>query len=318
MKIIIHEIIDHQIITVADPSFDFPFDAQKEYWLEIKVGNRDELREPLKLLNTDNRLHNMLLDPQHSHNIMVLGETIGFNLPVSLADHSFRSEVLSVFIQQNLVVTVVSEHFMAFDELREEIESYPFQTSISLYQILYYLISAVLHHGMDHVMHAKYRVKNLSLKVDQEASAIQLNDIVQCKTDILELQSIVEAQFNVLVFTPNLDWSNDQEQLKTEFSHMVDGFKYLNNSMEKLEQKVEGVRNHYQLLLQEKTNRRLNVLTIINALFVPLTFLAGIYGMNFSVMPELNWPNGYFYVLILMVLIVVVQLYYFRKNGWFK
>jgi magnesium transporter len=63
-------------------------------------------------------------------------------------------------------------------------------------------------------------------------------------------------------------------------------------------------------------NEIMKVLTVIATIFIPLTFLAGIYGMNFKAMPELDQPWGYPAVLILMLTIAVVMLIYFRKRKW--
>jgi len=63
-------------------------------------------------------------------------------------------------------------------------------------------------------------------------------------------------------------------------------------------------------------NRVMQILTIITVIFVPLTFLAGIYGMNFENMPELSTRAGYFVVIGTMVLIAVSQLIYFRRKKW--
>jgi magnesium transporter len=70
-------------------------------------------------------------------------------------------------------------------------------------------------------------------------------------------------------------------------------------------------------MLQEKGNKRLNILTIVQAIFVPLTLIAGIYGMNFTNMPELNWTFSYFTVLGIMGLTILVELLWFKKRGWF-
>jgi magnesium transporter len=59
------------------------------------------------------------------------------------------------------------------------------------------------------------------------------------------------------------------------------------------------------------------VLTIFSVIFVPLTFIAGVYGMNFEIMPELNQPFGYFTVWAVMIIIAVIMLFYFRRKGWF-
>lgn len=72
----------------------------------------------------------------------------------------------------------------------------------------------------------------------------------------------------------------------------------------------------YLGLSSHRLNRVMQVLTIITVIFVPLTFLAGIYGMNFQNMPELSSSSGYFIVIGIMVVIAIIQLIYFRRKGW--
>ncbi len=60
------------------------------------------------------------------------------------------------------------------------------------------------------------------------------------------------------------------------------------------------------------------MLTIIASIFTPLTFIAGVYGMNFINMPELNWEIGYYIVLGLMAMIAVSMFLWFKVKGWFK
>jgi magnesium transporter len=73
----------------------------------------------------------------------------------------------------------------------------------------------------------------------------------------------------------------------------------------------------YLSSLSNKLNEVIKVLTIISTIFIPLTFLAGLYGMNFRYMPELESSAGYPAVLVLMLLVVGVMLAYFRRKGWF-
>jgi magnesium transporter len=72
----------------------------------------------------------------------------------------------------------------------------------------------------------------------------------------------------------------------------------------------------YLSSVSNKLNETMKVLTVIATIFMPLTFLAGLYGMNFKFMPELEWRWGYFMVLALMVLIVAIMLAYFRNRRW--
>jgi len=77
-----------------------------------------------------------------------------------------------------------------------------------------------------------------------------------------------------------------------------------------------GLLELYLSTMSNKTNEVMKVLTIIATIFIPLTFIVGIYGMNFDNMPELHWPWAYFAVLGIMALIAVGMLFYFRRRKW--
>ena len=74
--------------------------------------------------------------------------------------------------------------------------------------------------------------------------------------------------------------------------------------------------NGYMSVTSHQLNATMRVLTVITALFVPLTFLAGIYGMNFEYIPELKAENGYFILLGVMAVVSVVLLVVFKKKRW--
>lgn len=79
---------------------------------------------------------------------------------------------------------------------------------------------------------------------------------------------------------------------------------------------VSGMLDIYLSSISYRLNEVMKVLTIISTLFIPLTFIAGVYGMNFEYMPELKWEYGYFGVLTVMILVVCGMLRFFRKRRW--
>ena len=93
---------------------------------------------------------------------------------------------------------------------------------------------------------------------------------------------------------------------------------YLDRVGDRLEKRLDNLRAQYSMSQQDRTNERLAVLTVISAVFLPMTLLAGIYGMNFDVMPELHFSWAYPAVLGLMVAVAAGMLWYFRSRGWFK
>ncbi|MDC6406331.1 MULTISPECIES: CorA family divalent cation transporter [Flavobacteriaceae] len=77
---------------------------------------------------------------------------------------------------------------------------------------------------------------------------------------------------------------------------------------------TNGLLASYLSVTAQKSNDVMKVLTIFSAFFLPLTFVAGIYGMNFDVMPELRWQNGYFYTLGFMILICLIVFLWFKRK----
>jgi magnesium transporter len=88
------------------------------------------------------------------------------------------------------------------------------------------------------------------------------------------------------------------------------------DTLETLRDMVSGMLDIYLSSLSYKMNEIMKVLTLIATIFIPLTFVAGVYGMNFQYMPELTWEYGYFTVWGVMILMVVLMLFYFRKRQW--
>jgi len=77
-----------------------------------------------------------------------------------------------------------------------------------------------------------------------------------------------------------------------------------------------GMHDTYLTSMSNKMNETMKVLTIISTFFIPLTFIVGVYGMNFDNMPELHWRWGYLMIWGIMVAIVFVMIWFFRNRKW--
>jgi len=100
--------------------------------------------------------------------------------------------------------------------------------------------------------------------------------------------------------------------LRDVYDHIFDVIE----TVETLRDMVSGLLDIYLSGISYRLNEVMKVLTIIATIFIPLTFLVGVYGMNFDVMPLLRWHWGYYYIWTVMVLIVIGMLVYFRRRRW--
>ncbi len=100
-------------------------------------------------------------------------------------------------------------------------------------------------------------------------------------------------------------------------SDLYDHIILLIDTIESFRDMVSGLLDIYLSSVSNKMNKVMKVLTIIATIFIPLTFIAGVYGMNFKFMPELEWPWAYFAVLGVMGIITLGMIIYFRRKKWF-
>ena len=148
---------------------------------------------------------------------------------------------------------------------------------------MYYIISEILQSGIDNSSLLRKQVNALAIKMETASESLPLKEIIQCKREVGQVYSIIQDQYHVLGFMPKLNLIDFDEtkNVREELNELFRGYDYIEKNMERQEDKLESLHVQYQLMLHEQGNKRLNTLTIVQAIFVPLTLIAGIYGMNF-------------------------------------
>ncbi|WP_319560260.1 magnesium/cobalt transporter CorA [Marispirochaeta sp.] len=106
------------------------------------------------------------------------------------------------------------------------------------------------------------------------------------------------------------------EEVQIFFRDLHDHIVQIIDWIELMRDSMKGLMDSYQSKVSNSTNSIMRVLTIVATIFIPLTYIAGIYGMNFEIMPELSWPLGYPAIMGVMALVAVGMLLYFKKKKW--
>lgn len=101
--------------------------------------------------------------------------------------------------------------------------------------------------------------------------------------------------------------------LRDLYDHIIQ----VNDSIDSQREVIASIQDLYLSGTSNKMNEVMKVLTVISTIFIPLTFIVGVYGMNFHNMPELDWSFGYYLVWVVMIAILILMVFYFRKKRWF-
>lgn len=112
------------------------------------------------------------------------------------------------------------------------------------------------------------------------------------------------------------DYKQIQKHNRIYFRDIYDHLVRFQDLSESVRDIVSGTLDIYLSATSNRLNEVMKALTIVSTIFLPLTFVAGIYGMNFHYFPELTWKYGYLFVWLLFILIVIIMVWYFQRKKW--
>ena len=156
--------------------------------------------------------------------------------------------------------------------------------------------------------------------MDRNVAQVHVDSIIDAKDQLLRLLACAEEQDECLVALERAESDTkgiDFTDLKGSLGVLIATTSATERMALRLEKQIVDLRQRYENHQQEKINRRLAVLTVVSAVFLPLTLFSSIWGMNFSYMPELQSPYGYFLALFLMLCTASSMMFYFWRSGWF-
>lgn len=136
------------------------------------------------------------------------------------------------------------------------------------------------------------------------------------KKEIIFLRKTVWPLREAISFLERGDTPILQDSTRLYFRDVYDHTVQVIDTVETYRDLLSGMLDLYLSSISNRTNEVMKFLTVIGTIFMPLTFLVGVYGMNFKHFPELEWHNGYFYLWGLMIAVALMMVVYFRKKRW--
>ena len=144
----------------------------------------------------------------------------------------------------------------------------------------------------------------LKREVERDPEDVKIEEISAKRSELLTLESIVQGQLPIIDTIITSDRPSKNPESTLEYLRWASAnLKSADRKLEWLERRVEVMRSLIDMHAQEKTNRRLGRLTVLSMIFMPVTFLAGVWGMNFKAMPLLSNDFGYIYAMAIMLLL---------------
>ena len=162
------------------------------------------------------------------------------------------------------------------------------------------------------------RSEKASDAFDKELDSIDIEDIHNLKRKARRIEVMLEDQLYCVHMLKRTKWEAFlPDSHHASFANIEQENQQLLREIRRTGSRLQELNERYQVRQQDIMNRRLNVLAIVQSVFVPLTLIAGLYGMNFKYMPELEWAYAYPVLLGGMLFVAIVILWLFYRKGWF-
>ncbi len=228
-----------------------------------------------------------------------------------------RIEQLSLVLGRNFVLSFQEREGDVFDPVRERIRKEGSRLRLLKADFLAYaLIDAIVDSYFLILEKLGERIETAEEELVQGSSPQTLRKIHCLKREMIFLRKSVWPLREVISSLERSESPLFEKSTKIFLRDVYDHTIQVIDTVETYRDMLSGMLDMYLSSVSNRMNEIMKVLTVIATIFIPLTFIVGVYGMNFKYLPELNWRWGYFAVLGFMAAIAVWMIFYFKRKKW--
>ncbi len=238
-------------------------------------------------------------------------------LSFDLANRQVKQEQIGIYFRKDMVISFKETQDDLFASVRKRLQSNKGRIRRKEGDYLAYaLMDVVADHYFVVIDEIEDVIDDLEDKILEEPDAGIKQEIHYLKKEVLLIKKTIMPFREAIGRMIKLENPHISESNLVFLRDLLDHNNQILEMVETKRDLLNGLQDLYLSELSFKMNQIMKVLTIISAVFIPLTFLAGVYGMNFRYMPELDWPLAYPLLWGIMILVFLGQLWYFKKKDW--
>ena len=301
-------------------------DVSKDNWLNIHGLNDIEIIQKVgTFLSVDNFMLSDILNTTKRTKLNEYRDVLFFSvkslLPIG-ESNNIAVEQISFLLKKGVLVSFQEKRSDYFAHIRERIRTHSgIVREKKADYLMYLLLDAVMENFYFTIENEEDKVEALINLSKSNSNPVILEQIEKHRDNFNFLKrSIIPLRDSLFAIKSIKDDGVFDVIEKNNFTF----FERLHQKCLELLEQVEydlttldSASNFYFSLQGHKMNEVMKTLTVVSVFFMPLTFVVGIYGMNFDNMPELHWQYGYFIILVVMFVLLLAMIYYFKKKKWY-
>ncbi len=299
-----------------DTKLDFS-DPEVIYWVHLDSFNNEKIESYIKKLGLPNNvikdlseLETLPIEKHDEDSLIIVVEYWECN-------SDKEPEKLLIYLTEKYCLTISEADIPALTSFNNT-----YKKEFRFAQTPGFILFLLLDNLIDDYASMLTKLDNFSEDIDlsiQKNFSKELNyKILDFKRTLLVLKRVVASIRDILMRISGRRISVISESCRLSLVDIYTHSQALVIELEALRELVSNSLDAYNTALTFKLNETMKVLTIFSAIILPMSFIASVYGMNFHIMPELEWKYGYLFALGLMAVIAFFLTIYFKKKGWIE
>jgi len=230
----------------------------------------------------------------------------------------FNTIELDGFLGPNYVITYHHDTFRSISNVKQLLHTTPIACQRGPAFLLHQILDQVVDFYSPVLDDFDERIDRLEEDIFtlKSPNNVILSQIMDLKRSVLRLRRISGKQMDILHRMSRGEFSLIPESMRPFYRDVYDHLVRVVDLAENYRDLISGSMEAYLSVVSNRLNEIMKVLTIFSAIMLPLTFIAGIYGMNFDNMPEIHSKYGYYAVWLIMIVVAVGMLLFFKRRGW--
>lgn len=309
----------HHICTDFEPN---AIDTDYVYWLNFhNLQDRDSLELLCQKLGLDKLSIESIFLPLRRSKVEEYPNYLFFQIHTLRNNSASASETekLSFIVGKSFLFSFQDHQGQHFGEVRDRIEKSKGKIRSQKSDfLLFRLLDALIDEIFVKTNEVSDQIDILDEGIHTNMKSELLRGIETQKRELIELRKLIQPLKDLLSGLENMEHHLIEPANKHYFKNLRNSCTSLLEDIDAHKQILESLSNLYYAAQGQRMNEIMRVLTVVSSIFIPLTFIVGVYGMNFKYMPELEYPHGYYTVIGVMILLSIAMLIYFIKRGWLK
>lgn len=319
MNITTFQITDDRRLQLVDTDADLPswLTDDTNRWIDLHSFEAEQLEHFLAPLDLPATVREACRSAPTRPLVISLEEVLFISVPVEIRDKMLL--YLSIIVAPTTVITVQHGTVTNLQDIGTDQSNIRRLVAANTAGMLHWILIAVLKETIKDYYRIRTRIIDMARTLDHDPTTVDAGDILDLKRSVTPLGVLFEDQMTCVLELHQ--GRSETLRLKTIHDEVAELLQDLQRGMTIIARLEDRVRDLYQFhhqTLEETTNRRLKVLTVLSAVYLPSTLIAGIYGMNFQYIPILGMRFGYALALTIMIGLVIGQLWFFQRRGWFR